>query len=340
MDARLPIVATLGEPAGVGAELIALSWLRRGQEGLAPFYCIADEAFLAARFEAAELPVPLTRISEAREAADRFSSGLPVLPLTNPVRSGRPGMPSPEHAPAVLQSIARAVAHPPAGAAGAIVTAPVQKETLYDAGFEFPGHTELLGDLTRDWPGGGGPPVMMLVSQELRVVPITVHVPLSAVPKLLTEELIVTTGRIVAQEMAAKFAVASPRLAFAGLNPHAGEGGRIGREERDVIAPAIARLCSEGINATGPFPGDTLFHAAARTKYDAVLATYHDQALIPIKTIAFDSAVNLTLGLPLVRTSPDHGTALALAGTGRARPASLIAALKMAAELAAREPMR
>jgi 4-hydroxythreonine-4-phosphate dehydrogenase len=219
--------------------------------------------------------------------------------------------------------------------AHAAVTNPVAKSVLHMAGFEHPGHTEFLADLAQAATGIPAQPVMMLWSPELAVVPVTIHIPLHEVPKRLTLDLIVTTGRIVAREMTDKFGIAKPRLALAGLNPHAGEEGTLGEEDRTIVAPAVAQLRAEGIDARGPLPADTMFHAAARATYDAALCMYHDQALIPIKMLAFDHAVNLTLGLPFVRTSPDHGTAFDIAGTGRADPSSLIAALKLAAKLAA-----
>jgi 4-hydroxythreonine-4-phosphate dehydrogenase len=232
----------------------------------------------------------------------------------------------------VIESIDRATADVLNGRARALVTAPVQKEMLYEAGFRFPGHTEYLGEIASR-TGNPSTPVMMLACDELRVVPVTIHVPLSAVPTLLTTNLIVETAEIVARELASRFRIASPRLAIAGLNPHAGEGARIGIEERDTIIPAVERLRARGIAATGPHPADAMFYPAARAGYDVAIAMYHDQALIPIKTIAFDRAVNVTLGLPFVRTSPDHGTALSLAGSGRADPSSFIAAIRMAAQL-------
>jgi 4-hydroxythreonine-4-phosphate dehydrogenase len=225
------------------------------------------------------------------------------------------------------------------GEAAAVVTNPIAKHVLYAAGFRHPGHTEFLAELA----GGDGPPprpVMMLWCEDLAVVPITVHIPLRAVPAALTTELAVETARIVARDLRERFGTAAPRLAFAGLNPHAGEEATIGTEDRDVLAPAVERLRQEGIDAAGPFPADTMFHPAARRRYDVALAAYHDQALIPIKTIAFDSAVNVTLGLPFVRTSPDHGTAFDIAGRGVARPDSLIAALRLAGRLTAQAPPR
>ncbi|MEJ8573368.1 4-hydroxythreonine-4-phosphate dehydrogenase PdxA [Microbaculum marinum] len=331
-DSMAPLAVTMGEPAGIGPELAGQAWQRRLQDGIAPFYCLADPAFLSSRFKTAGLDVPVRVISDAPEAAATFPSALPVLALDNPVRSGRAGAPSRDDAPAVLESIERAVDEVVSGAGRAVMTSPVQKETLYDSGFSFPGHTEFLGDLvTRH--GLTARPVMMIASEELRVVPVTIHVPLADVPRLLTTGMIVETAMIVARELTARFGIETPRLAVTGLNPHAGEGARIGLEDRDIVAPAVLQLREAGVAATGPHPADTLFHDTARSGYDAVIAMYHDQALIPIKTIAFETAVNVTLGLPIVRTSPDHGTALPLAGTGRASPSSLIAALRMADRL-------
>jgi 4-hydroxythreonine-4-phosphate dehydrogenase len=249
-----------------------------------------------------------------------------------------PGRPDASSAPAAITAIRKAFDDVLGGAAHAMVTNPVAKSVLYKSGFEDPGHTEFLARLAEISTGVFAQPVMMLWSPELAVVPVTIHIPLREVPARLTRELIVTTGRIVARDLIEKFGIAKPRLALAGLNPHAGEVGTLGNEDRTLIAPAMAQLQAEGIDARGPLPADTMFHAAARATYDAALCMYHDQALIPIKMLAFDHAVNVTLGLPLVRTSPDHGTAFDIAGTGRADPSSLVAALKLAAKLAARTP--
>ncbi len=242
-----------------------------------------------------------------------------------------PGSPDSAHAPAVIRSIARGVELVRSGECSALVTNPIAKKVLIDAGFGFPGHTEFLGHLT-----GAPRAVMMLAVEGLRVVPVTVHAPLSSVPALLTEDLIVETARITAAALVRDFSIAAPRLALAGLNPHAGEGGAMGHEEETIIRPAIARLLADGIAVTGPHPADTLFHARARERYDAALCMYHDQALIPLKTIDFDRGVNVTLGLPIIRTSPDHGTAFDIAGKGLASAESLIAAIELAADLAAR----
>jgi 4-hydroxythreonine-4-phosphate dehydrogenase len=250
--------------------------------------------------------------------------------------SAEPGQPDQSSAPAALAAIRRAVADVHAGAAGAIVTNPVAKNVLYRSGFPEPGHTEYLGKLAEEQTGVAAQPVMMLWSPELAVVPVTIHLPLKDVITKLTAELVVETGRIVARDLRERFDIARPRLAIAGLNPHAGEEGALGDEDLTVVRPAVERLKAEGIDARGPLPADSLFHEAARASYDVALAMYHDQALIPIKTLAFNHAVNVTLGLPFVRTSPDHGTAFDIAGSGRADPTSLIAALQLAARLSAR----
>jgi 4-hydroxythreonine-4-phosphate dehydrogenase len=328
-----PLALTLGEPAGVGPDLALAAWLRRAELALPPFYLLADPAFVARRALALGFQVPLATVAPA-EASRAFAGALPVVDLGLAV-TAEPGRPDQSSAPAAVGAIERAAAAVLAGQAAAIVTNPVAKSVLYRAGFSHPGHTEYLAALAARTTGGAVTPVMLIWSPELAVVPVTIHVPITAVPELLTTERIVTTGRIVARELVRRFGIARPRLAVAGLNPHAGEHGAIGTEERDVIAPAVATLAGEGIAVRGPLPADTLFHAGARATYDVALCMYHDQALIPAKALAFDHAVNVTLGLPFVRTSPDHGTAFDLAGTGRGDPASLIAALRLAARLAA-----
>jgi 4-hydroxythreonine-4-phosphate dehydrogenase len=266
-----------------------------------------------------------------------FATALPVVALDLAI-SAEPGRPDQTSAPAAIAAIRRAVADVLAGEASAVVTNPVAKNVLYKSGFAEPGHTEFLARLAAEATGVAAHPVMMLWSPELAVVPVTIHLPLAEVPEKLDRELIVTTGRIVDRDLRERFGIARPRLAIAGLNPHAGEDGALGTEDNAVVRPAIDRLRQEGIDVRGPLPADTMFHAAARASYDAALAMYHDQALIPIKTLAFDHAVNVTLGLPFVRTSPDHGTAFDIAGTGKADPSSLIAAIRLAAQLAARAP--
>jgi 4-hydroxythreonine-4-phosphate dehydrogenase len=327
------LALTLGEPAGIGPDLTLAVWRRRGELDLPAFYLVADPEFVARRAALIGLDVPLA-IVEPQAAAAAFAQALPIVPIDVRV-TAEPGRPDASSGPAAIAAIRRAVADVLAGAASAIVTNPVAKNVLYRSGFAEPGHTEFLGKLAEQATGRRDRPVMMLWSPELAVVPVTIHLPLREVPRRLDADLIVETGRIVAHDLVHRFGIARPRLAVAGLNPHAGEEGALGEEDRDVVAPAVARLVAEGVAARGPLPADTMFHAAARASYDAALCMYHDQALIPIKTLAFDHAVNVTLGLPFVRTSPDHGTAFDIAGSGKADPASLIAALRLAARLAA-----
>lgn len=328
-DERLPLAMTMGDPAGIGPELALAAWLRRGA-GRAPFFALAAPAQLADLARRLGAAVPIVETDPARAAAV-FERGLPVVPLAHAV-AAEPGRPSAANAAATLESIERAVEAVRGGQARAVVTNPIAKSVLYEAGFRFPGHTEFLGALAEAW---GRPvlPVMMIWSEALAVVPVTIHVALAEAVKALTRDLIVETARVVDRDMKARFGVARPRLAVAGLNPHAGEGGAMGREEITTIAPAIETLRAEGIDVVGPLPADTMFHAAARARYDVALTMYHDQGLIPAKTLAFDEGVNVTLGLPFVRTSPDHGTAFDIAGRGVARPASLIAALALADRL-------
>jgi 4-hydroxythreonine-4-phosphate dehydrogenase len=328
-----PLALTLGEPAGIGPDLALAIWRRRAEFDIPPFYIVADPDFLGRRAERLGLDVPIAVVTP-KSAAATFRSALPVRLLDVAV-SAEPGRPDQSSAPAAVASIRRAVADVMAGAAAAIVTNPVAKNVLYNWGFAEPGHTEFLAKLVQEATGKALRPVMMLWSPELAVVPVTIHLPLREIFDQLSSELIVETGRIVARDLATRFGLAHPRLAIAGLNPHAGEAGTLGDEDRAIVAPAVARLVAEGIDARGPLPADSMFHEQARAAYDVALCMYHDQALIPIKTLAFDHAVNVTLGLPFVRTSPDHGTAFDIAGTGRADPKSLIAALRLAARLAA-----
>jgi 4-hydroxythreonine-4-phosphate dehydrogenase len=329
-----PLALTLGEPAGIGPDITFAAWRRRIELNLAPFYLLADPQFIARRADAIAPDVSIA-VVEPQAASEAFTTALPVVDIGVPV-SAQPGRPDGSSAPAAIAAIRRAVADVCAGAASAIVTNPVAKNVLYRSGFAEPGHTEYLGKLSEQLTGVAARPVMMLWSPELAVVPVTIHLPLRDVVATLTADLVVETGRIVARDLHARFAIERPRLAIAGLNPHAGEDGALGDEDLTVVRPAVERLKAEGIDARGPLPADSLFHPAARASYDVALAMYHDQALIPIKTLAFDHAVNVTLGLPFVRTSPDHGTAFDIAGTGRADPTSLIAALQLAARLSAR----
>jgi 4-hydroxythreonine-4-phosphate dehydrogenase len=322
---------TQGDPSGIGPKIALKAW-REMRDRDAPFFVLGDPAHFERVSHALGLDVPV-RITSAEDAERAFAEALPIVPLQARV-IGAPGRPSASDAAATIEAIERAVTMVAEGSASAVVTNPIAKEVLYDAGFRHPGHTEFLGELALRHFGQAVHPVMMLWSPQLAVVPATIHIPLAQVPSRLTRELLVETAQIVVKDMRQRFGIAAPRLVFCGLNPHAGEGGSIGREEIETIAPAIAELRRDGLNVSGPFPADTLFHAAARARYNVVIAMYHDQALIPIKTLAFDSAVNVTLGLPFVRTSPDHGTAFDIAGSGRANPASLIAAIKLAARLA------
>ena len=333
----LPLALTLGEPAGIGPDITLSAWQRRDELALPPFYLLGDPDFLARRARQLGVSVPL-RVVEPDAAASTFASALPVVALAERI-TAEAGRPDPSSGPAAIASIRRAVADVLAGRAHAVVTNPVAKAVLYRTGFAEPGHTEFLARLAQEATGRAAHPVMMLWSPELAVVPVTIHLPVREVSLRLTADLIVETGRIVARDLRARFGIAQPRLALAGLNPHAGEDGALGEEDAAVVAPAVERLRREGIDARGPLPADTMFHAAARRAYDVALAMYHDQALIPIKTLAFDHAVNVTLGLPFVRTSPDHGTAFDIAGSGRANPASLVAALKLAARLVAADAM-
>ena len=323
-----PLAMTMGDPAGIGPELALAAWRERRPDG--PFIVFAAPYILAAAARRAGFAVPIIETDPAGARA-AFSRGLPIVPLKSAVEDA-PGRPNPANAAATIESIERAVEAVHQGEARAVVTNPIAKATLYQAGFKHPGHTEYLGELAKAW-GQPSFPVMMIWSETLAVVPVTIHIPLADAPRALTAELIVRTARIVARDLSSRFGVKRPRLAVAGLNPHAGEGGAMGREEITIIRPAIEALQAEGIDVVGPLPADTMFHAKARARYDAALTMYHDQGLIPVKTLAFDEGVNVTLGLPFVRTSPDHGVAFDIAGKGVANPSSLIAALKLADRL-------
>jgi 4-hydroxythreonine-4-phosphate dehydrogenase len=341
-----PLLAvTMGDPAGIGLELCVQLWRRASQAmGACPYVPVlyGDPEAVALYAGRLELADPTQTVDTPRDALTLWPSRLPVkpIPLLRPVEPGRPDA---ANAPSVIGAIEQATEAVARGQAAALVTNPIAKRVLRESGFAYPGHTEFLAALAdRLVPGGPHRAVMMLVSRELRVVPLTIHIPLAAVPGAVTRERIIETARIVEVALTRDFGVGKDdqdrrraRIAVAGLNPHAGEGGTLGTEDRDTIAPAIAALCAEGLDVTGPNSADTLFHAAARARYDAVIAMYHDQALIPIKTLAFESAVNVTLGLPFIRTSPDHGTAFDLAGKGRASARSLEEALVLAAALSA-----
>lgn len=329
----LPLALTQGDPSGIGPELTLKAHAARAAAALPAFFVIADPAHLSRVAQALGIETPIEATTPA-EAAGVFSRALPVVPVGVDVR-GPFGAPQLEDAAATIRSIELAVESVVKGDASAVVTNPIAKSVLYSAGFAHPGHTEFLSELATRHYGGAYRSVMMLWAEELAVVPITIHIPLAEAPRRLTRALIVETGEIVAQDLARRFHLEKPRLAFSGLNPHAGEGGALGREEIDVMAPAIDELRAKGVDAAGPLPADTMFHAAARAKYDVALCPTHDQALIPIKTLAFDRGVNVTLGLPFVRTSPDHGTAFDIAGKGVANPTSLIEAIRLAARMTA-----
>ena len=330
-----PLALTIGEPAGIGPDIAIQAWLRRNELKLPAFYLLGDRDFLGKRAKALELELKLADV-RAENASDAFADALPVV-ATGHIATARPGQPDHTSASTAMFSIRQAVGDVLAGRASAVVTNPIAKSVLYRTGFRHPGHTEFLAELAAT--GGHTPqPVMMLWSPALVVVPVTIHVPLREAIAQLSIDLIVTTVRIVNAALKARFGLAHPRLAVSGLNPHAGEDGTLGTEDRSIVAPAIEIMRAEGIEVTGPRPADTMFHDAARKTYDCAICMYHDQALIPVKTLAFDDAVNVTLGLPFVRTSPDHGTAFDIAGTGRANPSSLIAALRLAARLAAAQP--
>ena len=329
MSSAAPLAVTMGEPAGVGGELSLKAWLARRAKGRA-FFVIDSPGRLADLAGKLGIEVPVQEISEPRAATAVFANALPVLSVRL-AASTRPGHPDPANAAATIEAIERATQFALDGKVAGIVTNPIQKKTLQDAGFRHPGHTEFLAELA-----GGVEVAMMLACPELRVVPVTIHLSLADAVRALDGEAIVRTGRVAAEGLRTLFGIDRPRVAVAALNPHAGEQGAMGDEERRIIAPAIEALRREGIDARGPAPADTLFHAAARPGYDVALCMYHDQALIPLKTIDFAGGVNVTLGLPFVRTSPDHGTALDIAGTGRADPASLLAAIDMADDMARR----
>jgi 4-hydroxythreonine-4-phosphate dehydrogenase len=338
-----PLALTMGEPAGIGPEITLTAWQRRTADALPPFVCYADPAVLAARAATLGLAVPIAVVATPAEAVAAFADALPVIDV-GPAGRVTPGRPSGVAAAATIAAIERAVADTRAGRTRAVVTNPIAKSVLYAVGFRHPGHTEYLAHLAGaaapDAPQPTTPPtpVMMLAAAELRTVPVTVHIPLADVPRALTADLIATTIEITRAALFREFGLARPRIAVAGLNPHAGESGTLGTEDRDLIAPVIARFAAAGHDVVGPLPADTMFHAAARARYDAAVCMYHDQALIPIKTLAFDRGVNVTLGLPFVRTSPDHGTAFDIAGQGIATPTSLIEALRLADRMAVARP--
>jgi 4-hydroxythreonine-4-phosphate dehydrogenase len=322
-----PLAVSLGDPAGIGPEVIAKCWDNRQAFGLAPFVAIGDPRSVGAVWDG-----PIELVENPRQADSAFDYGLPLIQLNTP-QADLPGHPSIAGAHTSLDSLELAVGLARSGSASAVVTGPVSKEQLYGIGFQHPGQTEFVAERCGISPGNV---VMMLAGPTLRTVPVTTHLPLGQVPSLLTSSLIESRGRATLRGLQRQFGIAEPRLAISGLNPHAGEGGQLGREEIEIIAPAVAALAAEGWRVSGPHPADTMFHAAARAHYDAALCMYHDQALIPIKALHFEEAVNVTLGLPIVRTAPDHGTAFDIAGQDRADPRPMAAAMRMAAENATR----
>ena len=330
-NAAAPLVVSIGDPAGIGPEVILAAWQARDSEGLAPFAVMGGGDALRQAVARLGMDCPIGDCA-IEQAADVFATALPVLPLEQ-TAPYTPGMPSDQGAHLAWQSLAQAIALVRQGRASAIATAPVSKAQIALVSPDFIGQTELLAQ-SCNLPNVDA--VMMLAGPSLRTVPLTVHCALADVPALITEDLILHRCRIVARSLHTDYGIENPRIALAGLNPHAGENGRMGHEEIAVIGPAIVRLRSEGIDATGPHPADTLFAPHKRATYDVAVAMYHDQALVPLKTLDFDNGVNVTLGLPIIRTSPDHGTAFDIAGQGLASPQAMIAALRMAGDIAER----
>ena len=329
----MPALAlTAGDPSGIGPDIAIQTWLMRRDENVPPFLLLADPDQIASRAKLLGVRIAIAGAS-LDDASDLFGDALPIAALDNPFVD-TPGASSTGNAPGIIESIDRAVAMAIDCRADAVVTLPIAKKTLYDAGFPHPGHTEYLEPLARDAAPGDHRAVMMIAGPDLRTVPVTIHIPVAEVARQLTTKRIVEITQTTARDLTTRFGMDRPRLAIMGLNPHAGEGGSIGREDIEVILPAVEQLRHEGLAVSGPHPADTMFHPRARATYDVAICMYHDQALIPAKALAFDSAVNVTLGLPFIRTSPDHGTAFDIAGTGKARPDSLIAALKLARRLA------
>ncbi len=327
-----PLALTSGEPAGIGPDITIKAWLRREELKLPPFYLLGDRGLLANRAKALGLEVRLADV-RPEHAIETFADALPVV-ATGRAATAQPGQPDDNSADAAMTSIRQAVLDVMAGRATAVVTNPIAKSVLYRAGFRHPGHTEFLAELAAN-KAHALQPVMMLWCPALAVVPVTIHLSLQDAISRLSTGLIVTTARIAVADLTSRFGLRNPRLAVSGLNPHAGEDGSLGTEDQSIVAPAVEILRGEGIEVRGPLPADTMFHEAARKTYDCAICMYHDQALIPIKTMAFEEAVNVTLGLPFIRTSPDHGTAFDIAGTGKANPSSLVAALRLAARMAA-----
>ncbi len=324
----LPLAISLGDPSGIGPDILLKAWSDKDSTPLPQLFVAGDKEFLKRRAKLLGLNIKFSDYKNVNTEDD----DLPVLDIAYPL-IGDAGSPNTNDALGTIKSIDTCVELTLQGKAAGVVTCPINKHVLYEAGFNQPGHTEYLAELGTKHTGKKITPVMMLAGPELRTVPVTIHIPLHYVPKQLTQELIFEIAKITAEDLALRFGIQNPRLAISGLNPHAGENGSMGHEDSKVVEPAIKQLKALGINALGPLPADTMFHKQAREAYDVAICMYHDQALIPAKTLGFDDAVNVTLGLPFIRTSPDHGTAYDIAGTGKANPSSFIAALKMAYEM-------
>jgi 4-hydroxythreonine-4-phosphate dehydrogenase len=324
-NAVQPLAVALGDPSGIGPEVTAKAWATRDTHGLPPFFAVGDARSIEAVWNG-----PLKRITDPTQAADIFPDALPVIQVED-AGDITPGQPNAEGARCALASLEMALGLARSVTAGGLVTCPISKVCFYEIGFTHPGQTEFVAERCGIAPANA---VMLLAGPSLKVVPMTTHIPMASVSQTLSIELLICKARATTRGLTRNFGITNPRLAFAGYNPHGGESGQIGREELDIIAPAIAQLISEGIDASGPFAPDAMFHARARESYDVAMCTYHDQALIPLKTLHFDDGVNMTLGLPIVRTSPDHGTAFNIAGSNMAEPGAMIAAIRMAASAA------
>jgi len=330
-----PLALTMGDPAGIGPDITLQAWSGRAANALPSFIVAGDPELFAGRARGLGLDIPIEQVDSAIDVHELFARALPIFPVKLPAEIA-PGAADAVCADAIISAIDICVEWVQQGKARAIVTNPINKKLLSGAGFGHPGHTQYLAELCAT-PDATPHPVMMLACGDLRIVPVTVHIPLKDVPGVLTQELIVETVDITVQYLRGWFGISTPRIAVTGLNPHAGEDGMLGREESEIITPAIEILQAKDLEVTGPHPADALFQERTRNRYDAIIAMYHDQALIPVKTLAFDKTVNVTLGLPIIRTSPDHGTAYELAGSGNANPGSLIEALKLADALAVRK---
>ncbi|WP_074380827.1 4-hydroxythreonine-4-phosphate dehydrogenase PdxA [Bartonella doshiae] len=326
------LVVSSGDPAGIGPEIALKAWSLRITRQIPPFALLADPEVIRSRAHFLQINVEIETVF-TNDLVKNFQAALPVIPLRNR-QSDRLGVPSCNNAAGIIEAIKRGVQLVQSNHACALVTCPIAKKSLYDAGFRFPGHTEFLADLAHQTSNKHYHPVMMLSGPRLKTVPITLHIPFNEVPSRLNQHLIIQTVLITESDLRTRFKITSPRLAIAGLNPHAGEEGAMGKEDIEIIIPAVEYLKNKGLNIVGPLPADTMFHERARQTYDVALCMYHDQALIPVKTLDFDTTVNITLGLPFIRTSPDHGTAFDIANKGIASPESFIAALKVASQLA------